>query len=104
MAFLSLAFLGAVGFGTHAYDLWRDGEIEEIESLAEQSNVEFLAGRNADALITALEAGHQWKKYPGSDRQLVHKVLQQAVDGIREIKTLDDHDGSVGRIAVSPDG
>ncbi|MEM9504102.1 MAG: TIR domain-containing protein, partial [Cyanobacteria bacterium P01_E01_bin.43] len=104
LAVMSLAFLGATGAGVYAYQLWRSGEIAQIESLAKQSNAEFLAGRNTDALITALEAGHQWEKYPESDRDLVHQVLAQAVSGIREIKTLDESYGVIREVAVSPDG
>ena len=104
LAVMSLAFVGAAGLGAHAYNLWRKGEIEQIESLAKQSNAEFLAGRNTTALNTALEAGHQWRKYSGSDRNLVQQVLAQAVDGIREIKNLDGHDTVVMELAVSPDG
>jgi WD40 repeat protein len=63
-----------------------------------------LAGQNTDALITALEAGHQWEKYPESDRTLSIKSWHKRSDGIREIKTLDDHDGAIREIAVSPDG
>jgi hypothetical protein len=70
LAVMSLAFVGAAGAGIYAYQLWRSGQIEQIASLAKQSNAEFLAGQNTDALITALEAGHQWEKYPESDRDL----------------------------------
>ncbi|MEL6763291.1 MAG: TIR domain-containing protein, partial [Cyanobacteria bacterium J06607_6] len=104
LAVMSLAFLGATGAGVYAYQLWRSGEIAQIESLAKQSNAEFLAGQNTDALMTALEAGHQWQKYPESDRDLVHQVLAQAVSGIREIKTLDESYGVIREVAVSPDG
>ena len=104
LAVMSVAFLAATGAGAYAYQLWRSGQIEQIESLAKQSNAEFLAGQNTDALITALEAGHRSEKYPESDRQFVHQVLTQAVDSIREIKSLDHHDGVIRRIAVNSDG
>ncbi|MEO0350098.1 MAG: TIR domain-containing protein [Cyanobacteria bacterium P01_A01_bin.15] len=104
LAVMSLAFVAASGAGIYAYRLWRSGEIAQIESLAKQSNAEFLAGQNTDALVTALEAGHRWEKYPESDRALVHQVLQQAVSGIREVKTLGDHDGAVREVVISPDG
>ncbi len=101
---MSLAFVGATGAGLYAYRLWQRSEIAQITNLAEKSNAQFLAGQNTDALVTALEAGHQWEKYPWSDLKLVYQVLTQAVKGIREVKSLGDHDDGVREIAFSPNG
>ena len=98
LSVMSLAFIGATGAGVYAYQLWRSGQIEQIESLANQSDAEFLAGQNTDALITALEAAHQWQKYPESDRDLVHQVLQQAVNGINARRNLSGHEGAVHNV------
>jgi WD40 repeat protein len=104
LAVMSLAFVAATGAGVYAYRLWNKSEIAQINNLSEKSNAQFLAGQNTDALITALEAGHQWEKHPRSDRQLVHQALQQAVAGVREFRTLEGHESVVQGIAFSPDG
>ena len=51
VAILSFAFLEAAGLGAYAYNLWQKEEIEQIESLAKQSNTEFLAGQKKAVVI-----------------------------------------------------
>lgn len=54
--------------------------------------------------MTALEAGQRWRQHPQSDRDLVQQVQQQAVGGIREVRSLSGHDNAIGEVIVSPDG
>ncbi|MBT9316191.1 TIR domain-containing protein [Leptothoe spongobia] len=104
LAVMSLAFVGAAGAGAYAYRLWKTSEIAQITTLAEKSNLLFFTDKKPAALITALEAGQKLQQHTEGDHNLVRQVLSQTVGGIREIKTLDNHDGAVREIAISPDG
>jgi WD40 repeat protein/energy-coupling factor transporter ATP-binding protein EcfA2 len=79
----------------------------ELNSLSERSQVLFNSDNRVDALIASLIAGIKLKRTIWAEadtRTQVVAKLQQAVYGVRKIKTLEGHNALVRRVSFSPDG
>jgi WD40 repeat protein len=79
----------------------------ELNSLSERSQVLFNSDNRVDALIASLTAGIKLKRTIWAEadtRTQVVAKLQQAVYGVRKLKTLKGHNALVRRVSFSPDG
>jgi WD40 repeat protein len=79
----------------------------ELNSLSERSQVLFDSGNQVDALIASLTAGVKLKRTIWAEadtRTQVVAKLQQAVYGVRKIKTFSGHSVDIDSISFSPDG
>jgi WD40 repeat protein len=93
----------------------REAEQQSIIALARTSNALFLANRQLEALVTALQAG---KKLQDSNLekntaqsqmaqealQQTHHALQQAIYNLQECNRLNGHSSMVVSVSFSPDG
>ncbi|NEO97290.1 MAG: TIR domain-containing protein [Symploca sp. SIO2E9] len=109
LGLVSVAFLGAVGFGIVAFSQYRRAEQGEISALTQASEANFVASSNSlDALLSGLEAGKKVEQASvKSDSKLykeVVKVLGQAVYWVRERNRLEGHLDAIQSVSFSPDG
>ena len=108
---VSIAFLAAVVFG--AENFFVKGQLQEAQKVLitflGRSSLELSQENlNFDALLGAINAGKQIKKFGGNQKtpSSILTTLQAAVyeDGFREQNRLIGHEGTVFDVAWSPDG
>lgn len=99
---------GALGFGWWQTEIQRkEAQKNEIKALTSSSENLLIANQSFDALIYALKAGKKLKQavWKNSDlKQQVIKVLQEAVESLKELNRLEGHTNWVYDVNFSPDG
>src|SRR4028118_2366907 len=106
IAALSLALAIALFLGTTAYGQYRHATLSEIEALASSSEALFTIERKLDSLIAAIKAKRKLQQLGSANPELENRVqllLEQAVYGASEFNRLSGHQGTLFRLAISPD-
>ncbi|MBW4498751.1 MAG: AAA family ATPase [Scytonema hyalinum WJT4-NPBG1] len=107
----ALILAGVLGFGWWQTEIQRQqAQRNEINALTVSSEKSLIANQSFDALIDGLKAGKKLTQAVWADPKLnqqVVKVLQQAVDTVKELNRLEGQKGHtdwVYGVSFSPDG
>jgi len=106
IAALSFALAIAFGLGTAAFWQYRRATLSAIEAIATSSEALFTLERKLDSLIAAIKAKRKLQQLGGANPELEKRVqllLEQAVYGASESNRLSGHQGTLFRLAISPD-
>ncbi|MEG5040682.1 MULTISPECIES: AAA-like domain-containing protein [unclassified Microcoleus] len=84
----------------------QQSQLSEIEALATSSEALFTIERKLDSLIAAIKAKRKLQQLGSANPELENRVqllLEQAVYGASEFNRLSGHQGTLFRLAISPD-
>jgi len=84
----------------------QQSQLSEIEALASSSEALFTIERKLDSLIAAIKAKRKLQQLGSANPELENRVqllLEQAVYGASEFNRLSGHQGTLFRLAISPD-
>ncbi len=85
----------------------QESQLSEIEAIATSCEALFTLEQKLDALVAAIKAKRKLQQLAGTDPELEKRVqllLEQAVYGASEFNRLSGHQGTVFKLAISPDG
>jgi len=107
LAAVSTALVVSTLLAVAVFFQYRKAALSELEAIVKSSEALFASNQKLDALIEAIRATRQLQKLGLKDADIhiqVVKVLQQAVDGVKEYNRLSGHSDAVWGVAFSPDG
>jgi WD40 repeat protein len=105
----TIGFLVSVGLGWMAKENLRKAEKRELEAYIATSEARLLSGQPFQSLLIGLRAAKKLKytNWMLNDKPLQSKVvsaLQQSLYQVKEINTLEGHDGQITDVHFSDDG